>query len=439
MLDRNLVANSAQTIRDNLDARNASEDMRRDLERLVAVIARRRQLQQETDQLRAARKRLSSQIGPLMKAGKRDEAEPLRTEVSQIADKLKLLENERKDLEEMELQLLLSFPNLLDPSVKHGASEEDNEIIETVGVLPVFDFEPKEHHIVAQALGLYDSDRASKIAGARFSILRGAIAKMERALIQFFLNEATETGGYEEVLVPYIVNRSAMTGTGQLPKFEEDLFKVSGEIGGQDGFLIPTAEVPVTNMHRDEILNESDLPLKFCSFTPCFRAEAGSYGKDTHGLIRQHQFHKVELVKITRPENAAAEHEALTRDARRLLDLLELPYRVVRLCSGDVSFAAKLCYDLEVWLPGQGKYREISSCSNFGDFQARRMRMRYRPTAGGKPIICHTINGSGLAVGRTLVAIIENYQQRDGSIRIPAVLQSFMGGSQIGTDGKVQI
>jgi seryl-tRNA synthetase len=361
-----------------------------------------------------------------MREKKFEEAEQVKQDVTKIGNRLDLLEDERKVLQGQEDGLLLIFPNLLDERVPNGTDEEDNELVEQWGEPKQFAFEPKEHHILGEELGLYDAERAAKIAGSRFSILKGDLAKMERALIQLFLDTA-EDNGYTEVLVPYIVNRDTMTGTGQLPKFEEDLFKLTSEINGMDGFLIPTAEVPVTNMFRDEIINEEDLPIHLCAFTPCFRAEAGTYGKDTHGLIRQHQFHKVELVKITKPEHSDAEHQALTAHACGILEALELPYRKMRLCAGDTSFAAQMCFDLEVWLPGQGKYREISSCSNFGEFQARRMRTRFRPK-GGKPQLCHTINGSGLAVGRTLVAIMENYQQADGSIAIPTVLQPYMRG-----------
>ena len=426
MLDRNLVANQLERILETLHKRNASDDLLSDLEKLSAIIARRRELQTQTDSLRGDRKRLSKQIGGLMREKKFEDAEEIKQDVTKIGNRLDLLEEERKVLQGQEDGLLLIFPNLLDERVPNGREEEDNELVEQWGEPKQFGFEPKEHHILGEELGLYDAERAAKIAGSRFSILKGDLAKMERALIQLFLDVA-EDNGYTEVLVPYIVNRDAMTGTGQLPKFEEDLFKLTSEINGMDGFLIPTAEVPVTNMFRDEIINEEDLPIHMCAFTPCFRAEAGTYGKDTHGLIRQHQFHKVELVKITKPEHSDAEHNALTDHACGILQALELPYRKMRLCAGDTSFAAQMCFDLEVWLPGQGKYREISSCSNFGEFQARRMRTRFRPK-GGKPQLCHTINGSGLAVGRTLVAIMENYQQADGSILIPTVLQPYMRG-----------
>ncbi|MGC6510858.1 MAG: serine--tRNA ligase [Myxococcota bacterium] len=427
MLNRKLIHEQPDLIRSNLNKRHASEGMQHDLNLLLAAIDRRRELLLETEELRAQRNQLSRQVGPLMKAGKHEEAAPIRTQVKAIGDRISLLSSELNHIEEKEHSLLLSMPNLLDERVPDGKDEDSNVLIAEWGTLPEFDFEPKEHHILGSERGLYDAERAAKIAGTRFSVLKGGFARLERAIISFFLDEAL-AAGYEELVVPYIVNRSTMTGTGQLPKFEEDLFKLTSEVGGEDAFLIPTAEVPVTNLHADEILKESMLPLCYAAFTPCFRAEAGSYGKDTHGLIRQHQFHKVELVKITTPEQADEAHESLTAHARSLLEKLGLSYRVVRLCGGDIGFSASHCYDLEVWLPGQGKYREISSCSNFGEFQARRMKLRYRPEDTGKPKICHTINGSGLAVGRTLVAIVENYQTTDGKVKIPAVLQPYMGG-----------
>jgi seryl-tRNA synthetase len=272
-----------------------------------------------------------------------------------------------------------------------------------------------------------DFPTAAKISGARFAVLKGAGATLERALINWFVDQGV-ANGYQEVMVPYIVSRTAMTGTGQLPKFEDDAFKVNHDVAGEDAFLISTAEIPVTNLHRDQILDEADLPIKYVCFTPCFRAEAGSYGRDTRGLIRQHQFHKVEMVKFTTPGDAQAEHEALTADAERLLQTLGLPYRTVILAGGDVAFPAKICYDIEVWLPAQKAFREISSCSHFGDFQSRRAKIRFRPDGGGKPVLAHTINGSGLAVGRTLVAILENYQTEDGSVLVPEVLQPYMRG-----------
>jgi seryl-tRNA synthetase len=432
MLDRNLVLSNPDLLRKNLLHRNAGEDSLADLERLIFCIQRRRNLQTETDELRAKRKVLSKQIGGLMKQGKREEADLIKDEVKKKAEHLVVLEHQRKELEEQEESLLLSLPNIISPAVPRGSNEEDNEEVSRWGIPKQIDW-AKEHHILLHEMGLLDSDRATKITGTRFSVLHGPIAKLERSLINFFLDRA-EQNGYSEVMVPYIVNASSMIGTGQLPKFEQDLFQITDPVSGEKGYLIPTAEVPVTNLHRDEIIFEAKLPFSYASFTPCFRSEAGSSGKDTHGLIRQHQFHKVELVKICTPETSGEEHERLTNHAAGLLEALELPYRKMKLCSGDISFGAQLCYDLEVWLPGQNQYREISSCSNFGDFQARRMKLRYRPTEGGKPQYCHTINGSGLAVGRTLVAIVENYQQEDGSILIPKCLQDYMKIKKIAAD-----
>ena len=429
MLDRNLILANPDLFRENLILRNAGEETKADLERLIFCIQRRRNLQTETDDLRAERNALSKQIGGLMKQGQKEEAEHLKEEVKTKAEHLVVLEHQRKELEEQEDALLVSLPNVISPEVPKGASEEDNEEVFRWGTPSAIPW-AKEHHEALQQMGLLDTERATKIAGTRFSVLRGPIAKLERALINFFLDQA-EKNGYTEVMVPYIVNASSMFGTGQLPKFKQDLFQITDSIGGETGYLIPTAEVPVTNLHRDEILVEEQLPYYYASFTPCFRSEAGSSGKDTHGLIRQHQFHKVELVKICTPQTSSQEHEGLTNNAEALLQALGLPYRKMKLCSADIGFGAQLCYDLEVWLPSQNQYREISSCSNFGDFQARRMKLRYRSTEGGKPQYCHTINGSGLAVGRTLVAIVENYLQEDGSILIPDILQPYMNCKKI--------
>ncbi len=427
MLDRRLIIEHTDRVMASLSKRHAGEDSINAVNRLVEMDSLRKAVTTETDELRAKRNSLSKQIGPLMQQGKRDEAEPLKAEVKAFGARLSELEEQLKTLEAEQNSLLLVIPNLLDDRVPDGKSEEDNEVVRTWGEIPSLDFSPKDHHDLGTDLGILDFPRAAKISGARFSVLKGAGARLERALINFFVDSGIDAG-YREVMVPYIVNRTAMTGTGQLPKFEDDAFKVSHDVAGEDAFLISTAEIPVTNLHRDEIIDEDELPLKYVCFTPCFRAEAGSYGKDTRGLIRQHQFHKVEMVKIVTPDQAIAEHEALTADAERILQALELPYRTVILCGGDVGFTASVCYDIEVWLPGQNAYREISSCSHFGDFQARRSKMRFRPTEGGKPVIAHTINGSGLAVGRTLVAILENYQQADGSVIVPEVLRPYMGG-----------
>lgn len=351
----------------------------------------------------------------------------LRALSKSIKDAQKSLDAELADIEGSLSQILMRLPNLPHESVPDGTSDADNVVLRTVGQKPEFDFTPKSHWELGEALGLLDFERAAKVAGARFAVYKGLLARLERALIAFMLDVHTSRG-YTEVLPPFLVNRASMTGTGQLPKFEEDSYRTEGE---DELFLAPTAEVPVTNLHRDEILDGACLPIRYCAYTPCFRREAGSYGKDTRGLIRQHQFQKVELVKFTRPEDSEAEHEALTRDAEEILQRLGLHYRVVALCAGDLGFSAAKCLDLEVWLPGQATYREISSCSNFEDFQARRASIRFRQSPKGKPRFVHTINGSGLAVGRTVVAILENYQRADGSIAIPEALRPYMGVDEI--------
>jgi len=333
--------------------------------------------------------------------------------------------------------LFNTLPNLLDPRVPDGDDEDANEQVGEWGCEGELPSDRQWHDEVATALGCLDTEAAAKLSGSRFAVLRGNLARLERALINLFVDMHVDQHGYTEVMVPYLVGASALQGTGQLPKFEEDLFKLAEPLNGREGYLIPTAEVPITNMHSGEILDESSLPRSYVAFTPCFRAEAGSHGKDTRGLFRQHQFHKVELVKVTTPEQSDEEHHRLVEHAEACLKALKLPYRKMRLCSGDIGFSARLCYDLEVWLPGQSRFREISSCSNCGDFQSRRMSLRYRPSerdAKGKqkkPVLCHTINGSGLAVGRTLVAILENYQNDDGSISVPEVLRPYMGGLEV--------
>ena len=430
MLDPRLIASQPEVIRASLTRRHASEQSLSDLDALVAMIDRRRQLQTETDLLRGENKRRSKEIGKLFKSGNADAAGELRAEVNRLKERLELLETERKSLVEKEATLILGLPNLIDDVVPEGKGDEDNTEISRWGTPRELDFEPKAHHDIGVSLGILDFARAAKLSGSRFSVLRGPAARMERALINLFVDKAVEAG-YEELMVPYMVNRESITGTGQLPKFEHDLFRIAEPVNGSDTFLIPTAEVPVTALHRDEILSEAELPFRYAAFTPCFRAEAGSYGRDTRGLIRQHQFHKVELVHITTEEQSRAEHERLVRHAETLLELLELPYRRMLLCGGDIGFGARLCYDLEVWLPGQDTYREISSCSNCWDFQARRLKLRYRPSGGGKPKFCHTLNGSGLAVGRTLLAILENYQQADGSVVVPDALRPYMGLDRI--------
>ncbi|MEL6348384.1 MAG: serine--tRNA ligase [Myxococcota bacterium] len=431
MLDARLIADNPQIVRDTLERRHAKPEAFQDLDALSSLITRRKTMQAETDDLRAEKNRISKQVGALMKQGKRDEANVIRQRVAEGKARLEELENERKALVDQERSLLLGLPNILDERVPHGKSDEDNVEVRRWGTPPALGFAPRAHDELGVALGIVDFQRASRIAGARFAVLRGAGARMERALINFFTDEANQAG-YTELMVPYIVTRSTMTGTGQLPKFEEDAFRLNAEVNGQDAFLIPTAEVPVTNLHGDEILDEAQLPIRYASFTPCFRSEAGSHGRDTRGLIRLHQFHKVELVHIATPEQSEAEHERMVAHAESLLQKLGLAYRVMMLSGGDIGFGARLCYDIEVWLPAQDTYREISSLSNCGPFQARRMKMRYKPEQGKKTIFCHTLNGSGLAVGRTLVAIMENYQQADGTIGVPEVLRPYMGVDQIG-------
>jgi len=352
-----------------------------------------------------------------------------RDELKRLSGEIKEAEKELADVEGQVQRALAIVPNVPDASVPEGKGEEDNQVVRTWGEKPSFAFTPKEHPEIGTALGILDFERAAKISGARFTVLFGAAARLERALISFMLDLHTQQHGYTEVLPPFLVKDTALYGTSQLPKFEEDLFKTrkSDPDRAYDLYLIPTAEVPVTNLHADEILEREQLPVAYTAYTPCFRSEAGSHGKDVRGLIRQHQFDKVELVRLTTPEDSAAQHELLTGHAEEVLKRLGLHYRVSLLCTGDMSFASQRTYDLEVWLPGQNLYREISSCTNFGDFQARRAQIRYRPEPKSKPRLVHTLNGSALAVGRTLVAILEQYQQADGSVVVPEALRPFMG------------
>lgn len=420
MLDPNLFASQPEVVRQSLARRGMDPAL---VEPLVALNVRRRALQKEGDDLRQARNTKSQLVGQMMRAG--EDAEPIKAEVRAIADRTAAIDAELLGVADEERGLLLSLPNLVDPATPDGTSDAHNPVIRRWGSPPNLAFAPKPHDELAVALGMYDPERAAKLSGARFAVLSGALARMERALVSLFCDMA-ERNGYREVQVPYLVTRETMTGTGQLPKFEEDLFKIAGGLAGQDAYLIPTAEVPVTNLHRDEILDEDQLPIRYNAFTPCFRSEAGSAGRDTRGLVRVHQFHKVELVWITRPEDSAAALETLTGHAESVLQALELPYQTVARCAGDVGFGGARGYDIEVWLPGQAAYREISSCTNFGDFQARRLKLRFKREK--KNLLCHTLNGSSLAVGRTIVAILENYQQADGTIRVPTVLQPYMGG-----------
>ncbi|MCO4747874.1 MAG: serine--tRNA ligase [Proteobacteria bacterium] len=430
MLDPRILADDPDLVKAHLMRRNADDGLIHSVDEFGALTSQRNALIAEGDELRSARNTLSKQIGGLMREGKRDEAEQIKAKVAAGKDRIAAIDGELETIETQRHALAMAIPNLLHDDVTPGNGEEDNVEEHRWGT-PRPDT-TDSHVEIAERLGILDGERSTKIAGARFAVLRGAGARLERALINFFLDVHTNEHGYEELMVPYIAHRSVLEGTGQLPKFEKDLFKLEGGLNGQDAFLIPTAEVPVTNLHGGEILDAASLPIKYTAFTPCFRSEAGSAGRDVRGLIRQHQFHKVEMVWFVAPEDAEAAHEALTGHAEAILQKLGLPYRKMTLCGGDISFAAHKCYDLEVWLPSQGTYREISSCSNFGTFQARRMGLRYRPEPvngkKSKPRAAATLNGSGLAVGRTLVAILENYVQPDGSVMIPEALRPWMGG-----------
>ena len=384
----------------------------------------RRAILLEIEELRHQRNVVTDQIAEMKKAG--DTTDTLVSKMRDVSTKIKALDKDLNLSQEKLDQILLGLPNLPHASVPIGKGEADNPVFKTVGDIPAFGFDPKPHWDLGRTLGILDFDRAAKIAGARFPLYFGAGARLERALINFMLDVHTGPHGYTETLPPFIVNREAMTHTGQLPKFEEDLFKISN----WDYFLIPTAEVPVTNIHQGEILDEAMLPIYYAAYTPCFRSEAGSYGKDTRGLIRQHQFNKVELVKFCTPETSYAELDSLLMHAETILKQLHLPYQVIELCTGDLGFAAAKTYDIEVWMPAQGKYREISSCSNFEDFQARRANIRLRRKGKKGTELVHTLNGSGLAVGRTVAALLENFQQADGTVVIPDVLQPYLGGRE---------
>ena len=424
MLDLGFVRESLDAVRSAMADRSFPADV---LDRFAEMDADRRRIIGEADAINQERNSASKEIGALMQAGKKDEAEAKKAEVSGLKDQQAELEKQRDAADAAVHELLAGLPNIPAPDVPVGADETANKEVRRWGEARAFDFEPKDHVDIGTGLGILDLETAGKISGSRFAILKGAGARLERALVNFML-DAQRDAGYTETLPPFLVNRDSLFGTGQLPKFAEDLFFTNDERGLA---LIPTAEVPVTNYYRDEILDASDLPKHFVAYTPCFRSEAGSYGRDTRGLIRQHQFEKVELVKITTPETSEDEHEKLTADAERILQLLGLPYRTMVLSTGDMGFSARKTYDIEVWLPSQQTYREISSCSNCGDFQARRMNTRFRPAEGGKPQFVHTLNGSGLAVGRTWIAVLENYQRPDGSVAIPQVLQQYMGGLEV--------
>ena len=419
MLDPKLLRSDLQGAAQQLARRGFTLDTGK----LQALEAQRKSIQTQTQDLQAERNSRSRGIGKAKTAG--EDIAPLLKAVEGLGQQLSEKEQELTALQDELNAILMGIPNIPHASVPEGKGEEDNPELRKWGEPARFNFEPKDHVDLGEQLGQLDFETAAKLTGSRFSVMHGPLARLHRALIQFMLDTHTREHGYSEVYVPYLVNADSLRGTGQLPKFEEDLFKMTGE---GEYYLIPTAEVPVTNLARDTILEAASLPLRYTAHTPCFRSEAGSYGKDTRGMIRQHQFEKVEMVQLVRPEDSCEVLEQLTGHAEAILQQLELPYRVVTLCTGDIGFSASKTYDLEVWLPGQQKYREISSCSNFEAFQARRMQARWRNPETGKPELLHTVNGSGLAVGRTLVAVMENYQQEDGTIRIPDVLKPWMGG-----------
>ncbi len=418
MLEAKYIREHLEEVRERLATRGQAIN----LDQFVLIDGERRKAIQEWERLRALQKKVSDEVSKKKREGR--DASDLIEEMKKVSQDLKGLDGIIEEKEKALQDFLLTVPNLPHSSVPVGKDPSDNAEVRRWGDIPKFDFEPKAHWDLGEELGILDFKTGAKITGARFTLYWDLGAKMERALINFMLDLHTREHGYREVLPPFMVNRTTMTGTGQLPKFEEELFKVEGT----DYFLIPTAEVPVTNIHQDEVLEEKTLPLYYTAYTPCFRKEAGSYGKDTRGLIRQHQFNKVELVKFTKPENSYEELEKLLSDAEEILKRLKLPYRVVNLCTGDLGFSASKTYDIEVWLPGQDTFKEISSCSNFEDFQARRAKIRYRRSGKSKTEYVHTLNGSGLAVGRTLVAILENYQQADGSVIIPEVLRPYLYG-----------
>jgi len=425
MLDLNYVRANLERVRAALEARGFPTTT---LDEFIELDDRRRRAISQSDTFNAELNKTSKEIGALMKEGKGEEASVRRGQVSLLKEQISEATRQRDEAERSMQELLATVPNVPHESVPVGRDESANVEARQWGEAPRFDFEPQDHVDLGTRLGILDLERAAKIASARFAILRGAGARLERALINFMLDVHTREHGYEETLPPFIVNANALFGTGQLPKFEADLFKLEDERGL---YLIPTAEVPVTNIHREEILDASQLPVKFVSYTPCFRSEAGSYGRDTRGVIRQHQFDKVELVKLALPENSYEELEGLTRDAETILQRLGLHYRVVTLSTGDMSGASAKTYDIEVWLPSQNAFREISSCSNFESYQARRAQIRFRRAGGAKPEYVHTLNGSGLAVGRTWLAILENYQQADGSVVVPEALRPYMGTDKI--------
>ena len=420
MLELKFVRQNLKQIETSLENRGETAD----LESFMDCDAQRKTLLLEIEDLRHRRNVVSEKIAAMKR--NKENADDLVVEMRQVADRIKVLDQDLSENEGKINHILFRIPNLPHHSVPIGKDSSENPVINKVGSVPIFDFEPQPHWVLGENLKIFDFETASKITGARFPLYLGAGARLERALINFMLDIHTTKHGYKEILPPFIVNRDSMTGTGQLPKFEEDLFKLQG----WDYFMVPTAEVPVTNIHKGEVLDEEVLPILYTAYTPCFRSEAGSYGKDTRGLIRQHQFNKVELVKFTTPETSYDELETLLNNAEAILNYLEIPYQVINLCTGDLGFSAAKTYDIEVWMPSQGVYREISSCSNFESFQARRANIRFKRKGKKGTELVHTLNGSGLAVGRTVAALLENYQQADGSVLIPKILRPYMGGME---------
>jgi seryl-tRNA synthetase len=423
MLDPKLLRSDINSVNNALAKRNG---YKLDVAAFDLLENRRKELQTRSETLQADKNSLSKNIGKAKAAG--EDVNALMTQVNSMGDELNAMQDELKLVQADLENFLLLVPNMPDDSVPAGKDESDNIEVRRWGAPKSFEYPARDHVDLGESLGMLDFETAAKITGSRFVVMKNNMARMHRALIQFMLDTHTQQHGYQEVYVPFMVNADSLRGTGQLPKFEEDLFKLSGE---QQYYLIPTAEVPVTNIVRDSILEDKDLPAKYVCHTPCFRSEAGSYGRDTRGMIRQHQFEKVELVQLVRPQDSMAALEGLTADAEKILQLLELPYRTIVLCGGDMGFSSAKTYDIEVWLPAQNTYREISSCSNFKEFQARRLQARWRNPETKKPELLHTLNGSGLAVGRTLVAIIENYQNGNGSITVPEVLRPYMGGMSV--------
>ena len=426
MLDVKFIRNNPEAVKEGLRRRGSEETP---VDALLDLDRQKRRLLAESEKLKSQRNQVSEEIGQMKKEGMDAQAKIL--EMREVSDQIKHLDEEIRGIDAEVTDTILRIPNLLHESVPTGLSDEDNEVVREWGSPTGFEFTFKPHWDIGEDLDIIDFERGGKVTGARFTFYKGLGARLERALINLMLDLHTGQHGYTEIFPPFMVHRDSMQGTGQLPKFEEDMFKVAGT----EYYLIPTAEVPVTNLYREEVLNEEVLPIKHTAYSACFRAEAGAHGRDTRGLIRQHQFNKVELVKFAHPDGSYEELESLTRDAEKVLQLLELPYRVVNLCGGDLGFSSAKTYDLEVWMPSSGTYREISSCSNFEDYQARRANIRFKPKEGGKPRFVHTLNGSGIAVGRTVAAILENYQTEDGAVEIPEALRPYVGNlTIIGTE-----